>query len=100
VTLPPLPLRNLFRDRPTPPCRVCNQGRSGLPGDTHADCRRQETAWRDTVAAALKQPDLVAAVEAITAAEAYARYLFETSLRGVIPEWMVDEELARWDGED
>lgn len=91
--MPKLALR--WRRPATPPCRVCNQGRSGLPGDDHAACRRQEATWREYVQTVL--PEVQAAYAAARMTEEAAVAMLASA---GVPGWLVDEEFGDRDEDD
>lgn len=96
------PLSSHFGARPTPPCRVCNQGRSGLPGDDHTACNRQERALFELNAQLHLLPDMVAARAATQAARDNELATYERLLRqaGVAETLVATAAAAYWEDED
>lgn len=85
------------RNPPEPECRVCNQGRSGLPGDNHSACRTREREWSAQVVAVLSGPQ----VQAAQAWMAAAGEELERTIRGLLAtmgvlEWLVERQLDQW----
>lgn len=89
LVMPARALRLTWGPPPTPPCRVCGQGRSGLPGDDHAACRRQEATWREQAQTAL--PEVQAAYASARATENAATAMLAAA---GVPDWLIDEEFG------
>lgn len=85
-------------------CRVCGLVRRSVPLRTldsttiggHAACDRRIAEWERRAAIVDQDPDYLAAVELVDAAQAEADRIWEAKLRASgLPNWLVDLQLAR-----